>query len=96
MARYAGILQVDGYSACTRLAKTGIGASNETVIPAGWWAHLRPRFDEQLAPAVSVYGSPHLYMPPPLGEKLFATANAARSSVSRAIFCASMTSPATR
>jgi transposase len=35
MAGYAGILEVDGYSACTRLAKTGIGASNETVIPAG-------------------------------------------------------------
>jgi hypothetical protein len=31
-----------------------------------------------------------------LGAKLFATANALRSSVSRAIFWASMTSPATR
>jgi uncharacterized protein YeaO (DUF488 family) len=31
-----------------------------------------------------------------LGAKLFATANALRSSVSKAIFWASMTSPATR
>jgi hypothetical protein len=38
------------------------------------------------------------YRSPQLSErkKLLATANAARSSVSKAIFCASMTSPATR
>jgi transposase len=43
---YTGILQVDGYSAYTRLAKTGAGASNETVTLAGCWAHLRRRFYE--------------------------------------------------
>ena len=43
---YTGILQVDGYSAYTRLAKTGTGASNETVTLAGCWAHLRRRFYE--------------------------------------------------
>ena len=43
---YTGILQVDGYSAYTRLAKAGTGASNETVTLAGCWAHLRRRFYE--------------------------------------------------
>jgi transposase len=46
MAGFTGILQVDGYSAYTRLAKTGTGASNETVTLAGCWAHLRRRFYE--------------------------------------------------
>src|ERR1700728_5110881 len=46
LAGYHGILQVDGYSAYTRLAKTGTGASNETVTLAGCWAHLRRRFYE--------------------------------------------------
>ena len=46
LAGYTGILQVDGYSAYTRLAKTGTGASNETVTLAGCWAHLRRRFYE--------------------------------------------------
>jgi transposase len=43
---YTGILQVDGYSAYTRLAKTGTGSGNETVTLAGCWAHLRRRFYE--------------------------------------------------
>jgi hypothetical protein len=46
MAGYTGILQVDGYSAYTRLAKTGTCASNDTVTLAGCWAHLRRRFYE--------------------------------------------------
>src|SRR6202161_357228 len=46
LAGYTGILQVDGYSAYTRLAKTGTGASNETVTLAGCWAHLRRRLCE--------------------------------------------------
>ena len=46
LAGYTGILQVDGYSAYTRLAKTGSGSSNETVTLAGCWAHLRRRFYE--------------------------------------------------
>ena len=46
LAGYTGILQVDGYSAYTRLAKTGTGTSNETVTLAGCWAHLRRRFYE--------------------------------------------------
>jgi hypothetical protein len=46
---YTGILQVDGYSAYTRLAKTGNGASHETVTLAGCWAHLRRRFDGSMS-----------------------------------------------
>ena len=46
LAGYTGILQVDGYSAYTRLAKTGTGASNETVTLAGCWAHLCRGFYE--------------------------------------------------
>jgi transposase len=46
MAGYTGILQVDGYSVYTKLAKTGTGAGNETVTLAGCWAHLRRRFYE--------------------------------------------------
>jgi transposase len=46
LAGYTGILQVDGYSAYTSLAKTGTGAGNETVTLAGCRAHLRRRFYE--------------------------------------------------
>jgi transposase len=42
---FGGILQVDGYSAYTNLAKTRAKAgSNETVQLAGCWAHLRRKF----------------------------------------------------
>jgi transposase len=52
---YTGILQVDGYSAYTRLAKTGTGSGNETVTLAGCWAHLRRRFYE-----LHIHGSSRL------------------------------------
>jgi transposase len=42
LAGFNGILQVDGYSAYTNLAKTRAKtSSNETVRLAGCWAHLR-------------------------------------------------------
>jgi transposase len=42
---FSGILQVDGYSAYTSLAKTRAKAgSNETIQLAGCWAHLRRKF----------------------------------------------------
>lgn len=45
LAGFGGILQVDGYSAYTSLAKarTKTG-SNETIQLAGCWAHLRRKF----------------------------------------------------
>jgi transposase len=45
MAGFAGILQVDGYSAYTKLAKANTGA-NDAMALAGCWAHLRRRFYE--------------------------------------------------
>lgn len=45
MAGFTGILQVDGYSAYTQLAKAK-ASSNEAVALAGCWAHLRRRFHE--------------------------------------------------
>ena len=45
MRGFTGILQVDGYSAYTQLAKAKAGA-NETIALAGCWAHLRRRFYE--------------------------------------------------
>jgi transposase len=45
MAGFTGILQVDGYSAYTKLAKTNAGA-NDAMALAGCWAHLRRRFYE--------------------------------------------------
>jgi len=45
MAGFTGILQVDGYSAYTKLAKASASA-NDAVTLAGWWAHLRRRFYE--------------------------------------------------
>ena len=45
MAGFTGILQVDGYSAYTKLAKAKAGA-NEAIALAGCWAHLRRRFYE--------------------------------------------------
>jgi transposase len=45
MAGFTGILQVDGYSAYTQLAKARTN-SNEAVALAGCWAHLRRRFYE--------------------------------------------------
>lgn len=45
LAGFTGILQVDGYSAYTSLAKTRAKTgSNETVQLAGCWAHLRRKF----------------------------------------------------
>ncbi|WP_426289780.1 IS66 family transposase (plasmid) [Ensifer adhaerens] len=45
LAGFSGILQVDGYSAYTSLAKTRAKTgSNETVQLAGCWAHLRRKF----------------------------------------------------
>lgn len=45
MRGFAGILQVDGYSAYAQLAKAKAD-TNETVTLAGCWAHLRRRFYE--------------------------------------------------
>lgn len=45
MTGFTGILQVDGYSAYTQLAKARTN-SNEGVALAGCWAHLRRRFYE--------------------------------------------------
>lgn len=45
MRGFAGILQVDGYSAYAHLANAKAG-TNETVTLAGCWAHLRCRFYE--------------------------------------------------
>ncbi|NMN74477.1 IS66 family transposase [Rhizobium sp. 57MFTsu3.2] len=45
LAGFSGILQVDGYSAYTSLAKTRAkDGSNETIRLAGCWAHLRRKF----------------------------------------------------
>jgi transposase len=45
LAGFSGVLQVDGYSAYTSLAKTRVKAgSNETIQLAGCWAHLRLNF----------------------------------------------------
>ncbi|ASP66610.1 IS66 family transposase [Sinorhizobium meliloti] len=45
LSGFTGILQVDGYSAYTNLAKTRAKTgSNETVQLAGCWAHLRRKF----------------------------------------------------
>jgi transposase len=45
LAGFSGILQVDGYSAYTNLAKARVKTgSNETVQLAGCWAHLRRKF----------------------------------------------------
>ena len=45
LSGFSGILQVDGYSAYTALAKTRAKAgSNETIRLAGCWAHLRRKF----------------------------------------------------
>ena len=45
LAGFSGILQVDGYSAYTSLAKTRAkDGSNETIQLAGCWAHLRRKF----------------------------------------------------
>lgn len=45
LSGFSGILQVDGYSAYTSLAKTRAKAgSNETIQLAGCWAHLRRKF----------------------------------------------------
>lgn len=45
LAGFSGILQVDGYSAYTNLAKTRAKTgSNETIQLAGCWAHLRRKF----------------------------------------------------
>lgn len=52
MAGFTGILQVDGYSAYTKLAKASVGAS-DTVTLAGCWAHLRRRFYELHISSVS-------------------------------------------
>ena len=43
---YTGILQVDGYTAYNRVAKTCTGGNNETATLAGCWAHFRRRFYE--------------------------------------------------
>lgn len=45
MRGFAGILQVDGYSAYAQFAKAKAG-TNETVTLAGCWAHRRRRFYE--------------------------------------------------
>ena len=52
MAGFAGILQVDGYSAYTKLAKANAGA-NDAMALAGCWAHLRRRFYELHVSGVS-------------------------------------------
>ncbi|ACP24381.1 putative transposase number 3 for insertion sequence NGRIS-11a [Sinorhizobium fredii NGR234] len=45
LAGFSGILQVDGYSAYTSLAKTRAKTgSNEPIQLAGCWAHLRRKF----------------------------------------------------
>lgn len=45
LSGFSGILQVDGYSAYTNLAKMRAKAgSNETILLAGCWAHLRRKF----------------------------------------------------
>jgi transposase len=45
LAGFSGILQVDGYSAYTSLAKTRAkDGSNKTIRLAGCWAHLRRKF----------------------------------------------------
>lgn len=45
LAGFSGILQVDGYSAYTNLAKARAKTgSNETIQLAGCWAHLRRKF----------------------------------------------------
>ncbi|WP_273786402.1 IS66 family transposase [Brucella intermedia] len=45
LAGFNGILQVDGYTAYTSLAKTRAkGGSNEPIQLAGCWAHLRRKF----------------------------------------------------
>ncbi|RVH21820.1 IS66 family transposase, partial [Sinorhizobium meliloti] len=45
LAGFSGILQVDGYSAYSSLAKTRVKTgSNETIQLAGCWAHLRRKF----------------------------------------------------
>ncbi len=45
LAGFSGILQVDGYSAYTSLAKTRAkDGNNETIRLAGCWAHLRRKF----------------------------------------------------
>ncbi|RVL52108.1 IS66 family transposase [Sinorhizobium meliloti] len=45
LSGFTGILQVDGYSAYTNLAKTRAKTGgNETVQLAGCWAHLRRKF----------------------------------------------------
>lgn len=45
LAGFSGILQVDGYSAYTNLAKARVKTgSNETIQLAGCWAHLRRKF----------------------------------------------------
>ncbi|MBD9559608.1 IS66 family transposase [Ensifer sp. ENS03] len=45
LSGFTGILQVDGYSAYTNLAKTRAKTgSNETIQLAGCWAHLRRKF----------------------------------------------------
>jgi transposase len=45
LAGFNGILQVDGYSAYTNLAKARAKAgNNETIRLAGCWAHLRRKF----------------------------------------------------
>ncbi|SDN52553.1 IS66 family transposase [Ensifer sp. YR511] len=54
LAGFTGILQVDGYSAYTSLAKTRAKTgSNETVQLAGCWAHLRRKFYDLHISAVS-------------------------------------------
>ena len=44
LAGYRGILQVDGYAAYNRLAKPE--RTNDVVLLAGCWAHVRRRFYE--------------------------------------------------
>lgn len=45
MRGFTGILQVDGHSVDTQLAKAKTGA-NEAIALGGCWAHLRRRFYE--------------------------------------------------
>lgn len=52
MAGFTGILQVDSYSAYTKLAKANAGA-NDAMTLVGCWAHLRRRFYELHVSGVS-------------------------------------------
>ncbi len=60
LSGFTGILQVDGYSAYTNLAKTRAKTgSNETVQLAGCWAHLRRKFYDLHISGVSQAATGH-------------------------------------